>query len=233
MQPPLYKNSCFMIISWTTAMFVEKRLLSILLHIIIIWCLSIQESVQLAYGNNFERGMTGLDRNNSVSAPIHLQLYNRNSNKHLRIQERDIDAMGEDGEAYARIIIRTDSFDGWITIQGEESQYYLCMNKKGDVVGRKKLKMTSGVCCLFTETIVDDYTEFKPVQRTEMYLGFNRDGGAVSARYRTRSGARAFQFLKRPLPEDRPPDDESPEPYSWVHLLIQANTESSKDKTDS
>ena len=98
---------------------------------------------------------------------------------------------------------------------------------------QKKLKMTSGVCCLFTETIVDDYTEFKPVQRTEMYLGFNRDGGAVSARYRTRSGARAFQFLKRPLPEDRPPDDESPEPYSWVHLLIQANTESSKDKTDS
>ena len=62
-----------------------------------------QESVQLAYGNNFERGMTGLDRNNSVSAPIHLQLYNRNSNKHLRIQERDIDAMGEDGEAYGKI----------------------------------------------------------------------------------------------------------------------------------
>ncbi len=96
--------------------------------------------------------------------------------------------------------------------------------------------MTSGVFCVFTETISDDYTELKPVQQTEMYLGFHKNGRAMSAR-RTRSGVKAFQFLKRPLPEDRPPDEESPihpdDPYSWVYRLIQTNTESSKDKTDS
>lgn len=35
----------------------------------------------------------------------------------------------------ARLIIRTENFDG-VTIQGEETGYYLCMNKKGAMVGR-------------------------------------------------------------------------------------------------
>ncbi|XP_038070711.1 fibroblast growth factor 18-like isoform X2 [Patiria miniata] len=223
MSSPLYNNSCFVLISGTRAMFVVQRILTTLLHIIIIWCLSVQESVQQENENSFDQGLLGLDL--SKSQPNTLQLYSRASSKNIRIMGRTIDANGSVWDEDARLIIRSDSLDGRITIQGEHTGYFLCINKKGLVVGRK-IKREGSVSCVFTETIRNTYTELRLVQKTEMYLGFNKDGQAIPA-HRTRPGVKSVQFLKRPLPEDNPADDtsmSSANSYSFYELIRQLAT---------
>ncbi|XP_022091707.1 fibroblast growth factor 18-like isoform X2 [Acanthaster planci] len=225
MSTPLHSNSCFVLISGTRAMFVVKRIVTTLLHIIIIWCLSVQESVQQDYENSFDQGLAGIDFDYTVSKPTHLQLYSRASAKHLRIMGRNIDANGSFGDPDARLLFRTNSLEGQITIQGEQTGYFLCINKKGHVVGRR-LKKGGSVSCVFTETINNGYTELKLVQKTEMYLGFNRDGRAMRAQ-RTRPGVKSVQFLKRSLPESNSDDESSmssADIYRFYQLIQQMET---------
>ncbi|KAK3750977.1 hypothetical protein QZH41_009132 [Actinostola sp. cb2023] len=58
------------------------------------------------------------------------QLYSRNSREHIRIlPNRKVDAMGKDGNKYAKLIIEADSF-GRVQIRGAATNYYLCIDKR-------------------------------------------------------------------------------------------------------
>ncbi|MEQ2175480.1 Fibroblast growth factor 17 [Goodea atripinnis] len=64
------------------------------------------------------------------------QLYSRTSGKHVQIQGKRVSATAEDGNLYARLFVETDTFGSRVRIRGAESGLYLCMNRKGKLVGK-------------------------------------------------------------------------------------------------
>ncbi|KAG9491189.1 hypothetical protein GDO78_006517 [Eleutherodactylus coqui] len=64
------------------------------------------------------------------------QLYSRTSGKHIQVLGRRISAKGEDGDKYAQLLVETDTFGSQVRIKGKETDFYLCMNKKGKLVGK-------------------------------------------------------------------------------------------------
>ena len=91
---------------------------------------------------------------------------------------------------------------------------------------QKRLKSGGSVTCLFTETIseLDNYTEFRPVQKTDWYIGFTHNGAAKNIK-RCRPGSRSVQFLKLPLQEDRQvvkqPDEGIKQIYDMLRELMR------------
>ncbi|XP_030813198.1 fibroblast growth factor 18 isoform X2 [Camarhynchus parvulus] len=64
------------------------------------------------------------------------QLYSRTSGKHIQVLGRRISAKGEDGDKYAQLLVETDTFGSQVRIKGKETDFYLCMNRKGKLVGK-------------------------------------------------------------------------------------------------
>ncbi|XP_040200641.1 fibroblast growth factor 18 [Rana temporaria] len=64
------------------------------------------------------------------------QLYSRTSGKHIQILGRRISAKGEDGDKYAQLLVETDTFGSQVRIKGRETDFYLCMNRKGKLIGK-------------------------------------------------------------------------------------------------
>ncbi|XP_072027282.1 fibroblast growth factor 8b-like isoform X2 [Amphiura filiformis] len=207
---------------------------SILLHTLlhfVFGILSLQDPRHFVYGSDsFEsqlhREITEMNHS-SLSTSRTLILYNRCSSQHLRILPgREIDAKGQERDEFARLIITSKRFDG-VTIQGERTGYYLCMNKKGQMIGRKRLKTGGSVTCVFTETIneVDKWTEFRPVQKTDWFIGFTREGQPKRID-RCRPGSKSVQFLKRKLPEDEVVDPNSPDLQQIMDFLERLKLDS-------
>ncbi|XP_011906391.1 PREDICTED: fibroblast growth factor 18 isoform X2 [Cercocebus atys] len=65
------------------------------------------------------------------------QLYSRTSGKHIQVLGRRISARGEDGDKYAQLLVETDTFGSQVRIKGKETEFYLCMNRKGKLVGKE------------------------------------------------------------------------------------------------
>ncbi|MBN3316502.1 FG17 factor, partial [Atractosteus spatula] len=69
------------------------------------------------------------------------QLYSRTSGKHVQIRGRRITATAEDGNLFAaRLFVETDTFGSRVRIRGAESGQYLCMNRKGNLIGKFETK---------------------------------------------------------------------------------------------
>ncbi|XP_030085303.1 fibroblast growth factor 18 isoform X1 [Serinus canaria] len=66
------------------------------------------------------------------------QLYSRTSGKHIQVLGRRISAKGEDGDKYAQLLVETDTFGSQVRIKGKETDFYLCMNRKGKLVGKER-----------------------------------------------------------------------------------------------
>ncbi|XP_018595679.1 fibroblast growth factor 8-like isoform X2 [Scleropages formosus] len=65
------------------------------------------------------------------------QLYSRASGKHVRVlEDRRVDAMAEDGDAHAKLIVETDTFGSRVRIKGEETGFYICMDNRGKLIGK-------------------------------------------------------------------------------------------------
>ncbi|KPP68719.1 hypothetical protein Z043_112582 [Scleropages formosus] len=64
------------------------------------------------------------------------QLYSRTSGKHVQIHGRKVTATAEDGNTFARLFVETDTFGSRVRIKGAESGRYLCMNRRGKLVGK-------------------------------------------------------------------------------------------------
>ncbi|XP_029806183.1 fibroblast growth factor 17 [Suricata suricatta] len=64
------------------------------------------------------------------------QLYSRTSGKHVQVNGRRISATAEDGNKFAKLIVETDTFGSRVRIKGAESEKYICMNKRGKLIGK-------------------------------------------------------------------------------------------------
>eukprot|EP00795_Rhopilema_esculentum_P012088 gene12088-2684_t len=62
------------------------------------------------------------------------QLYSKSSRAHVQIIGRRVDALGEDGSPYARLIIQSDSF-GRVRIRSNLTNHYICLGRSGRPIG--------------------------------------------------------------------------------------------------
>ncbi|XP_013870113.1 fibroblast growth factor 17 [Austrofundulus limnaeus] len=122
------------------------------------------------------------------------QLYSRTSGKHVQIQDKRVTATAEDGDLYARLFVETDTFGSRVRIKGAESGRYLCMNRKGKLVGKPKGRSRD---CIFTERVLENnYTALQNAKYDGWYVAFTRKGRPIKAS-RTRENQREVHFIKR------------------------------------
>ncbi|KAK1802971.1 hypothetical protein P4O66_021510 [Electrophorus voltai] len=94
----------------------------------------------------------------------------------------------------AKLIVETDTFGSRIRIRGAKTGFYICMNKKGKLVGRRKGR---GRDCIFTEIVLENnYTALQNAKYKGWYMAFTRKGRPRKAA-RTRQHQREAHFMKR------------------------------------
>ncbi|KAK2922176.1 hypothetical protein Q8A73_001661 [Channa argus] len=130
------------------------------------------------------------------------QLYSRTSGKHVQVlPNKKINAMAEDGDVHAKLIVETDTFGSRVRIKGAETGLYICMNKKGKLIGKKN---GQGRDCIFTEIVLENnYTALKNARFEGWYMAFTRRGRPRKGS-RTRQHQREVHFMKR-LPKGQQP----------------------------
>ncbi|KAK3540120.1 hypothetical protein QTP70_026452, partial [Hemibagrus guttatus] len=122
------------------------------------------------------------------------QLYSRTSGRHVQIQGKRVSATAEDGNTFARLYVETDTFGSRVRIKGAESGRYLCMNRRGKLVGKASGR---GNDCIFTEIVLENnYTAFQNTKYDGWYVAFGRKGRPIKAS-KTRENQREVHFIKR------------------------------------
>ncbi|XP_078359000.1 fibroblast growth factor 8-like [Oculina patagonica] len=125
-----------------------------------------------------------------------IQLYSRNSGRHVRIKaDRSVDAIGEDGDKYAKLVIESVSF-GRVRIRGSATNFYLCVDKRGRLRARERGKWKEN--CFFTDRVAENaYTEFSSVKYNNSLIAFTRKGRPRPAQKAEKGGIKAVQFIER------------------------------------
>ncbi|XP_017312695.1 fibroblast growth factor 8b [Ictalurus punctatus] len=123
------------------------------------------------------------------------QLYSRTSGRHVQVlSNKRVVANGEDGDVHAKLIVETDTFGSRIRIRGAKTGFYICMNKKGKLIGRRK---GHGKDCIFTEIVLENnYTALQNAKYKDWYMAFTRKGRPRKAT-RTQQHQREAHFMKR------------------------------------
>ncbi|XP_063130250.1 fibroblast growth factor 17 isoform X1 [Rattus norvegicus] len=122
------------------------------------------------------------------------QLYSRTSGKHVQVTGRRISATAEDGNKFAKLIVETDTFGSRVRIKGAESEKYICMNKRGKLIGKPSGKSKD---CVFTEIVLENnYTAFQNARHEGWFMAFTRQGRPRQAS-RSRQNQREAHFIKR------------------------------------
>ncbi|XP_006003512.1 fibroblast growth factor 8 [Latimeria chalumnae] len=123
------------------------------------------------------------------------QLYSRTSGKHVQVLgNKKINAMAEDGDIHAKLIVETDTFGSRVRIKGAETGYYICMNKRGKLIGKRNGK---GKDCVFTEIVLENnYTALQNAKYEGWYMAFTRKGRPRKGS-KTRQHQREVHFMKR------------------------------------
>ncbi|CAI5769268.1 FGF18 factor [Podarcis lilfordi] len=122
------------------------------------------------------------------------QLYSRTSGKHIQVLGRRISAKGEDGDKYAQLLVETDTFGSQVRIKGKETDFYLCMNRKGKLVG--KPDGTSKECVFIEKVLENNYTALMSAKYTGWYVGFTKKGRPRKGP-KTRENQQDVHFMKR------------------------------------
>ncbi|XP_024898933.1 fibroblast growth factor 18 [Pteropus alecto] len=122
------------------------------------------------------------------------QLYSRTSGKHIQVLGRRISARGEDGDKYAQLLVETDTFGSQVRIKGKETEYYLCMNRKGKLVG--KPDGTSKECVFIEKVLENNYTALMSAKYSGWYVGFTKKGRPRKGP-KTRENQQDVHFMKR------------------------------------
>ncbi|KAM9064523.1 fibroblast growth factor 17 isoform 2-T2 [Sarcophilus harrisii] len=122
------------------------------------------------------------------------QLYSRTSGKHVQVTGRRISATAEDGNKFAKLIVETDTFGSRVRIKGAESEKYICMSKRGKLIGKPSGKSKD---CVFTEIVLENnYTAFQNARHEGWFMAFTRQGRPRQAS-RSRQNQREAHFIKR------------------------------------
>ncbi|XP_078809708.1 fibroblast growth factor 18a isoform X2 [Oryzias latipes] len=130
------------------------------------------------------------------------QLYSRTSGKHVQVLGRRISARGEDGDKYAQLVVEADTFGSQVRIRGKETNFYLCMNSRGKLVGKKASNRSAD--CVFVEKVLENhYTALMSARYTDWYVGFNKRGRPRPGS-RTQPNQQDGHFMKRFPPGEQP-----------------------------
>ncbi|XP_061889465.1 fibroblast growth factor 8b isoform X2 [Entelurus aequoreus] len=123
------------------------------------------------------------------------QLYSRTSGKHVQVlSNKRVNANGDDGAAHAKLEVETDSFGSRVRIRGVKTGYYICMNKRGKLIGKRKGR---GKDCIFTEIVLENnYTALQNAKYDGWYMAFTRKGRPRKAS-KTKQHQREAHFMKR------------------------------------
>ncbi|XP_029189235.1 fibroblast growth factor 18-like [Acropora muricata] len=134
-------------------------------------------------------------RSDTRSLPFHreTQLYSRSSRSHLRIHGKKIDALGRDGDKYAKLVIESDNF-GRVRIRGSLTNYYLCIKRNSTFIGRKATK--SRRCVFYEKYAVNHYTEFLSAYNESWTISVSKRG-KMRTGYKGRRGQKTVQFIER------------------------------------
>ncbi|XP_048392938.1 fibroblast growth factor 24 [Stegostoma tigrinum] len=127
------------------------------------------------------------------------QLYSRTSGKHVQVLAKKINANGEDGGKYALLVVETDTFGSHVRIKGKETNHYICMSKRGKILG--KVNGKSRECVFVEEVLENNYTALMSAKYKGWYLGFTRKGRPRKGS-KTEQNQREAHFMKRP-PKDK------------------------------
>ncbi|KAF0037753.1 hypothetical protein F2P81_010627 [Scophthalmus maximus] len=123
------------------------------------------------------------------------QLYSRTSGKHVQVlANKRVNANGDDGAVHAKLEVETDSFGSRVRIKGVKTGYYICMNKRGKLIGKRKGR---GKDCIFTEIVLENnYTALQNAKYEGWYMAFTRKGRPRKAS-KTKQHQREAHFMKR------------------------------------
>ncbi|XP_037546175.1 fibroblast growth factor 8b [Nematolebias whitei] len=142
------------------------------------------------------------------------QLYSRTSGKHVQVlANKRVNANADDGAVHAKLEVETDSFGSRVRIKGVKTGYYICMNKRGKLTGKRKGR---GKDCIFTEIVLENnYTALQNAKYEGWYMAFTRKGRPRKAS-KTKQHQREAHFMKRlprgHLRSERRPFDALPLP---------------------
>ncbi|MEQ2261449.1 Fibroblast growth factor 8 [Xenotaenia resolanae] len=150
------------------------------------------------------------------------QLYSRTSGKHVQVlPNKKINAMAEDGDAHAKLIVETDTFGSRVRIKGAETGLYICMNKKGKLFGKEN---GQGRDCIFTEIVLENnYTALRNARYDGWYMAFTRRGRPRRGS-RTRQHQREVHFMKRLPRGQQPTHPGQHRPFDFIHYPFSQRT---------
>ncbi|XP_077586121.1 LOW QUALITY PROTEIN: fibroblast growth factor 8 [Stigmatopora nigra] len=143
------------------------------------------------------------------------QLYSRTSGKHVQVlPNKKINAMADDGDVHAKLIVETDTFGSRVRIKGAETSLYICMNKRGKLIGKKNGLRRD---CIFTEIVLENnYTALRNARYEGWYMAFTRRG-------RPRKGSRTQQHQREVHFMKRMPSGQQPASQANIDLLTSFN----------
>ncbi|XP_012267986.1 fibroblast growth factor 18 isoform X2 [Athalia rosae] len=105
-----------------------------------------------------------------------VSLYSTCSSGNVTVHDRYVMAVGrsEKNAAYQKLSTQSDDFSGKLYIFAEESERYICFNKRWKLVGLPKKR--KGPMCQFYEEYNGSYLRYRSAVDGSHYLGFNKRG---------------------------------------------------------
>ncbi|XP_010187969.1 PREDICTED: fibroblast growth factor 18-like [Mesitornis unicolor] len=99
-----------------------------------------------------------------------------------------------DTQKHAQLLVETDTFGSQVRIKGKETDFYLCMNRKGKLVG--KPDGTSKECVFIEKVLENNYTALMSAKYSGWYVGFTKKGRPRKGP-KTRENQQDVHFMKR------------------------------------
>ncbi|XP_054853225.1 fibroblast growth factor 17 [Eublepharis macularius] len=170
------------------------QMFSICFQLLILSCQTQGENQSSPNFNQYVRDQGAITDQLSRRQIREYQLYSRTSGKHVQVNGKRIIATAEDGNKFAKLIVETDTFGSRVRIKGAESETYICINKKGKLVGKINGESKD---CVFTEIVLENnYTAFQNARHKGWCMAFTRKGHPRKAS-RSRQNQREAHFIKR------------------------------------
>lgn len=102
----------------------------------------------------------------------------------------------------AQLVVEADTFGSQVRIRGKETNFYLCMNRRGKLVGKKASNRSAD--CVFVEKVLENhYTALMSARYSGWYVGFTKRGRPRRGPH-TLPNQQDVHFMKRFPPGEQP-----------------------------
>lgn len=137
----------------------------------------------------------------NVTNYMFVQIYSRASGKYIQVKRNGVDAGGVNGSQYALLKLETGDLASLVTIQGVKTNRYLCLNRIGHIVTRKKKQEFSTMKrCEFYQEDIKGYDQYRSAKYPQWILGFSRRGRILSGIKSANCKSKCSYFLRYQQP---------------------------------